>query len=49
MYGGPGAQPTKEQRRLQEQQAMDTLKVAGFMAGALWLTPIVYHYIKRQF
>lgn len=49
MFGGPGAQPTMEQKKLQEQQAMDTLKTAGFLAGALWLTPIVYHYIKRQF
>ncbi|KAG2736880.1 hypothetical protein G9P44_000970 [Scheffersomyces stipitis] len=47
MYGG--GQPTEEQKKLQEKMAYDTLKVAGFIAGALWVTPIIYHYIKKQF
>lgn len=46
MYGGPA---TEEQKKIQEKYAYDTLKVSGLIAGALWITPIVYHYIKRQF
>lgn len=49
MFGGPGAQPSEEQKKLQEQYAIDTLKTAGLIAGALWVTPIVYHFIKKQF
>lgn len=49
MFGGPGAQPTKEQRQLQEKYSMDTLKMAGLMAATLWATPIVYHWVTRQF
>lgn len=49
MFGGPGAQPNEEQKKLQEQYSMDTLKLAGVMAGALWVTPIIYHYIRKQF
>lgn len=49
MFGGPGAQASEEQKKLQEQYAYDTLRFAGLVAGALWVTPIVYHYIKRQF
>ena len=38
MYGGP--QPTEEQKKLQEQYAYDTLKFAGIVAGALWVTQL---------
>ncbi|CUM51069.1 unnamed protein product [Debaryomyces tyrocola] len=48
MFGGPGSQPSEEQKKLQEKYAVDTLKTAGFIAGALWVAPIIFHYIKRQ-
>ena len=46
MYGGPP--PSEEQKKLQQQYACDTLKFAGLIAGVLWVSPIVYHYIQRQ-
>lgn len=46
MYGGA---PTEEQKKVQEQYAYDTLKTSGLIAGALWVTPIIYHFVKRQF
>lgn len=46
MYGG--SQPTEEQKKLQEQYAYDTLKFAGIVAGALWVTPIVLNFIRKQ-
>lgn len=50
MFGGPGSnQPTEEQRKLQEQYAYDTLRTASLIAAALWVTPIVFHYVKKQF
>lgn len=49
MYGGPGGQPTEEQKKLQEKYAYDTLKTAGYIAGALWVTPIIIHFIRKQF
>jgi mitochondrial import receptor subunit TOM5 len=49
MFGAGAGQPTEEQRKAQEQYAYDTLKTAGAIAGLLWITPIVYHYIKKQF
>ena len=49
MYGGPGQGMTEEQKKLQEKYTNDTLKTAGFIAGALWITPIVFHFIKKQF
>lgn len=48
MYGGPGAQQSEEQRKLQEKAAYDTLKMAGYIAGALWITPIIIHFVKRH-
>jgi import receptor subunit TOM5 len=45
MYGG---QPSEEQKKLQEQYAYDTLKTAGLIAGALWVTPMIYHFIQKQ-
>lgn len=49
MYGGPGGEIPAEQKKLQEQQAAETMKAAGMLAGALWVTPIVFHFIKKQF
>lgn len=49
MYGGPGAEIPEEQKKAQEQMSYATLKTAGVVAGALWLTPIVFHFIKKQF
>jgi len=49
MFGGPGAQPSEEQKKLQEQYAYDTLRTAGYIAAALWVTPIIYHWAKKQF
>ena len=46
MYGGP--QPTEEQKKLQEQYAYDTLKFAGLVAGALWISPIIVNFIRKQ-
>lgn len=46
MYGG---QPSEEQKKLQEQYAYDTLKNAGIIAGLIWATPIIYHFIAKQF
>lgn len=43
----PG-QPTEEQTKLQEQYAYETLRNAGIIAGVVWATPIVYHFIARQ-
>ncbi|OBA24496.1 hypothetical protein METBIDRAFT_37464 [Metschnikowia bicuspidata var. bicuspidata NRRL YB-4993] len=48
MFGGPGAQPSEEQKKLQEQYAYSTLQTAGLMAGALWITPIIFHFVKKQ-
>lgn len=47
MYGGPGPN-SEEQRKLQEKYANDTLKTAGLIAGALWVTPIIFHFVKKQ-
>lgn len=49
MYGGPGSQPNEAQKKLQEKYAYDTLKTAGLIAGALWITPIIFHYVRKQF
>lgn len=49
MYGAPGGQITEEQKKLQEKYTNDTLKTAGIMAGVLWLTPVVFHFVKKQF
>lgn len=48
MFGGPEAQASEEQKKLQEQYANSTIKTAGVLAAALWVTPIVFHFIKRQ-
>ncbi|CCE83664.1 Piso0_004249 [Millerozyma farinosa CBS 7064] len=49
MFGGPGGPSGEDQKKLQEQYAYDTLKLAGVVAGVLWVSPIVFHFIKRQF
>lgn len=46
--GAGAGQPTEAQKKAQEQATYDTLKTAGALAGLLWVTPIVYHYIKKQ-
>ncbi|KAM3120321.1 hypothetical protein RJF_1542 [Candidozyma auris] len=48
MYN-PSAEIPEEQKKMQEQISYATLKTAGVIAGALWLTPIVLHFIKKQF
>lgn len=48
MFGGPGGQPSDEQKKLQERYAIDTLKTAGLIAGALWITPVIFHFIRKQ-
>lgn len=45
MFGG---EPSEEERKLQEQMAYDNLKLAGIIAGALWLTPVIYNFVKKQ-
>lgn len=49
MFGGPGAQPSEDQRKLQEQYANDTIKTAGVIAVTLWVIPMVFHFVKKQF
>ncbi|ODV70343.1 hypothetical protein HYPBUDRAFT_118711 [Hyphopichia burtonii NRRL Y-1933] len=49
MFGGPGQQLTEEQKKIQDQYVNDSLKTAGLIAGALWVTPLVFHFIKKQF
>jgi import receptor subunit TOM5 len=48
MYGAPQGQQAEEQKKLQEQYAYDTLKFAGVIAGALWVVPIVIHFVQKQ-
>lgn len=48
MYGGPGTPISEEQRKAQIQQTNDTLKLAGVIAGTLWVTPVIFHFIQRQ-
>lgn len=45
MFGG---EPSEEDRKIQEQMAYDNLKLAGIIAGALWLTPVIYNFVKKQ-
>lgn len=47
MFGGPG-QLTEEQKRAQEKYTQDNLKVAGIVAAALWITPVVLHFVRKQ-
>ncbi len=35
-------------KKLQEQYAYDTLKFAGLVAGALWISPIIVNFIRKQ-
>lgn len=48
MYGG--GQPLSEEEKKAHQQATNnTLVAAGYIAFGLWVTPIVYHFIVKQF
>lgn len=47
MYGGPSGKSGEEQKKLQEKYANDTLKTAGIIAGALWITPMVIQFFRK--
>lgn len=47
MYADPSA--SEDKIKLQEEMAYGTLKFAGMIAGALWVAPIIYHFVQKQF
>lgn len=46
MFGAP--QLSEEEKKIHQQQTNNTIKVSLYIATALWVTPIVYHFIKKQ-
>lgn len=47
MYGG---QPLSEsEKKAHQDNTNRTLLTSMYIAGALWITPIIYHYVQKQF
>jgi import receptor subunit TOM5 len=47
MYGG---QPLSEsEKKAHQEVTKNSLKMALYIAGALWVAPIAFHFVQRQF
>lgn len=48
MFGIPQQEPSEEEKRLRQEAANSTLKTAAILGTALWLSPIVWNFVKKQ-
>ncbi|SCU94819.1 LAME_0F09428g1_1 [Lachancea meyersii CBS 8951] len=48
MFGLPQQPPSEEEKKIHQQQSNQTLITAGYAAALLWVSPMVWHFIKRQ-
>ncbi|KAL6947581.1 translocase of the outer membrane [Hanseniaspora osmophila] len=48
MFGFPGQEPSEEEKNLHQRQSESTVSKAVYGAALLWVSPIIYHFIKKQ-
>ncbi|SCV02997.1 LAMI_0H04654g1_1 [Lachancea mirantina] len=48
MFGLPQQQPSEEEKKIHQLQSYQTLINAGYVAGLLWISPIVWNFVKKQ-
>ncbi|CCC67730.1 hypothetical protein NCAS_0A11720 [Naumovozyma castellii] len=48
MFGLPQQEATEEEKQLHQQQTNRTIVTAAYTAALLWASPIVWHFVKKQ-
>ncbi|CDR44095.1 CYFA0S13e03312g1_1 [Cyberlindnera fabianii] len=48
MYGG-GQPLSEDEKKAHQAVTNQTLITAGYIAAALWVTPIIVHFVHKQF
>lgn len=48
MFGIPQQESSEEEKKLRQEAANSTLKTAAILGTALWLSPIVWNFVKKQ-
>lgn len=48
MFGLPQQEPSEEEKKLHQQATNKTLMNAAYASALLWLSPLVWHFIKKQ-
>lgn len=49
MFGFPQQQPSEEEKKIHQAQTNQTLVNAAYAAAALWLSPLIWNFVKKQF
>lgn len=48
MFGLPQQETSEEEKKLHQQATNKTLINAAYASALLWLSPLVWHFIKKQ-
>ncbi|CCF55966.1 hypothetical protein KAFR_0A05310 [Kazachstania africana CBS 2517] len=48
MFGLPQQEISEEEKRMHEEQTNKTLRNAAVASVVLWVSPIVWHFVKKQ-
>lgn len=48
MFGLPQQEVSEEEKRAHQEQAEKTLKQAAYVAAFLWVSPMIWHLVKKQ-
>lgn len=48
MFGIPQQEPSEEEKKLRQEAANSTLKNAVALSLVLWVSPMVWNFVKKQ-
>lgn len=48
MFGLPQGEPSEEEKNLHQQQTNNTIRNAAYVAGLLWVSPMIWNFLKKQ-
>ncbi len=48
MFGIPQQEPTEEEKKVRQEAANNTLKTAAALSFALWISPVVWNFVRKQ-
>ncbi|AAS50471.1 AAR106Cp [Eremothecium gossypii ATCC 10895] len=48
MFGFPQQQPSEEELKKHQEQTNSTVMTAAYAAAFLWVSPIVWNFIRKQ-
>ena len=48
MFGLPQQEVSEQEKRAHQEQTEKTLKQAAYVAAFLWVSPMIWHLVKKQ-